>query len=96
MSAAERDFLLGELAGINQAIQTLRDAEATNGVRMSELDQLRLRQEDELIFLQAFITDIEDADMSEAVAKLNQDRTALEATTQITARLSRISLLDFI
>ncbi len=96
LTAAQRDFLLGELASIKASIQTVRDAEARNGVRMAELDKLATRQEDELVFLTGFISDIEDTDLPEAVAKLNQDRTALEATIQITARLGRISLLDFI
>ena len=80
------DFWLGPLRGI----------EAENGVRMQELDKIMMRQSGDLVFWRSYISDIEDVDIGEAIAKLNNDRTALEASTQVVARLSRVSLLDFI
>lgn len=96
LTIAQRDFLLGELGTIATTIQTLRNAEAANGVRMNELDKLTNSHGDELVFLETFISEIENVDMAEAVSKLTQDQTALEAAIQVMARLSRVSLLDFI
>jgi flagellar hook-associated protein 3 FlgL len=92
----QRQFLQAEVAGIKQAIDTLRDAEAQNGVRMDQLDKVRSRQEGDLVFWRGFISEIEDVNLTEVIANLNANQTALEASTQIVARLSRVSLLDFI
>lgn len=55
-----------------------------------------VRQEEDRAFLKGFIAEIEEVDITEAITKLNQDQTALEASLNVAARLSRVSLLDFI
>lgn len=92
----QRRFLQSEMAGIKQAIDTMRDAEAQNGVRMAQLDKITMRQTDDLVFWRSFISNIEDVNLTEVIANLNEDRTALEASIQVVARLSQISLLNFI
>ncbi len=92
----QRRFLQSEVAGIKQSVDSLRDAEAQNGVRMDQLAKINQRQSDDLVFWRGFISNIEDANLTEVIANLNEDRTALEASTQVVARLSRVSLLDFI
>ncbi len=92
----QREFLLGEIDTALQGIDVLRGIEAENGVRMQELDKIMMRQSGDLVFWRSYISDIEDVDIGEAIAKLNNDRTALEASIQVVARLNRVSLLDFI
>ena len=43
-----------------------------------------------------FAADIEDADMGEAISRLQQDDLALDVSFRMLAQLSRVSLLDFI
>ena len=42
-----------------------------------------------------FIGDIEDTDLAEAVARLNQDQAAAEAAGRMIAEINQLSLLNF-
>ena len=52
--------------------------------------------EGDLAFMRGFVSDIEDADMAEALSQLQLGETALQASLQMVARLGRLSLVDFI
>jgi flagellin-like hook-associated protein FlgL len=43
-----------------------------------------------------FVSNIADVNMGQAVANLNLDQTALQATTEVTAQLNQISLLNYL
>lgn len=92
----QKNFLIAELPVATTAITTARSFEAANGVRMQNLDKIIVRQEDETVFEQKFIAGIEGISLEEAIIKLNEDRTALEASMQVVARMSQLNLLNFI
>jgi len=43
-----------------------------------------------------FVSNIEDVDMAEALAKLNQNQTALQASYQTISQLNQLSLLNYL
>jgi flagellin-like hook-associated protein FlgL len=43
-----------------------------------------------------FIGDIEDVDLSEAIARLNQDQVAAEAAGRMIAQVNQLNLLNFL
>jgi flagellar hook-associated protein 3 FlgL len=92
----QRDFLVAEFNTALIAADNARAIEADNGVNMAMLDQLRGRQEEDLTFLKGFIYEIENVDMAEAVSNLKQSESALEASMQVLARMTRLTLLDFV
>lgn len=96
LTANQRDFLVAEFGNLVAGVQGARAAEAQNGVRMQAIDQLMERQEGDLAFLKRFAAGIEDVDITEAVTRLKRDEIALEASLSVTARIGRLSLLDFI
>ena len=96
MTIAQRDFLAGELAGLEQIAKDLNEIVASNGVKMRRVADVQQRHEDDRLFLRKLIGDIEEVDPAEAVTKLNDDRTALEATMQILIRLDRLNLLSLL
>ncbi len=96
MTNAQRDFLAGELAGLEQVAKDLNEIVASNGVKMRRVADLQQRHEDDRLFLRKLIGDIEEVDPAEAVTKLNDDRLALEATMQILVRLDRLNLLSLL
>ena len=57
---------------------------------------MNTRHSDDITFLSIFISDIEEVDTAEAIARLNQDQVALEASLAVTAQLTRLTLLDFL
>lgn len=96
LTDAQSDFLVNETKQIKTAQRTLTDAEAGNGVLMKQVQDATDRQADKVIFLSEFIKDTEDVDLPTAVAELNQHQTALQASFQILARISRLNLTDFL
>ena len=92
----QRTFLEGLITGLDGASRAVRAAETSNG-----LNQKRLNEATETVgarkdYLTDFIGGIQDADMAEAIARLNQDKTALEAAYNVVGNLGKLSLLNFI
>jgi flagellar hook-associated protein 3 FlgL len=48
------------------------------------------------LYLRHQISGIEDVDITEAISRLSQDQMVLEATMATVARLSQLSLADFL
>tara|TARA_B100001939_G_scaffold484_1_gene457 strand:- start:1715 stop:2638 length:924 start_codon:yes stop_codon:yes gene_type:complete len=96
LTPAQRAFLEGELATLDSAIDTLQLFVARNGTRQANLEDILVEHKDEEAFLQIFISDIEDADLAEAITQLENNQVALQASYEITAQLSRLSLLNFL
>ena len=96
LDATQRAFLEGELANLDQAIDTVRTMTARNGTRQANLDNIIEEHDIQENFLAGFISDLEDVDMAEAIARLNKDQVALQASYRISSELYDLSLLDFI
>ena len=79
------------------AVQTDVNAfAAINGTRHAQVTAARDRHETMSAYFTKFIGDIEDVDLSEAVARLNQDQVAAQAAGRMIAQLNQFSLLDFL
>jgi flagellar hook-associated protein 3 FlgL len=96
LTGNQRDFLVAEFQNALSGVEAVRRQEAANGVRLASLEKVVVRQEEDRAFLKGFIAEIEDVDITEAITRLNQSQTALEASLNVAARLSRVSLLNFI
>ena len=96
LDATQITFLKGEMANLDTALDNLRVLVARNGTRQSNVENFISEHENQEVFLEVFISDIEDVDVAEAIMRLNNDQTALEASYKITSELSRLSLLQFI
>jgi flagellar hook-associated protein 3 FlgL len=46
--------------------------------------------------VQGFVLNIEDVDIAQALAKLNQNQTALQASYHTISQLNQLSLLDYL
>ncbi len=96
LSTNQRDFLTDELANITAAAEQLNADVAVNGVRMARLETVEQRHTEELTFLTIFISDIKDVDAGEAITRLNQDNTALQASYRVLSQLNEMTLQDFL
>ncbi len=96
LAANQVDFLVGEFSAAVTAITTVRNAEQSNGLNMSAVENQLTRQQEEINFLDVFVAQIENADIAEAVTNMKAGETALTASMQVIARLGRLSLLDYI
>lgn len=96
LAGNQRDFLVAEFQNAIDGVQAIREQEAANGVKLASLDGVITRQEEDRAFIKGFIAEIEDVDITEAITRLTQEETALEASLTVTSRLTRLNLLDFI
>ncbi|MBI1210402.1 MAG: hypothetical protein GC190_02985 [Alphaproteobacteria bacterium] len=69
---------------------------AENGVRYNRASTALDQQQAMADYFTKFISDIEDADLPTAIAKLNADQTAAAASAKMIASLNQLSLLNFL
>jgi flagellar hook-associated protein 3 FlgL len=96
LDATQINFLKGELANMDTAIDNLRVLVARNGTRQKNVENFTKEHQNQEAFLKVFISDIEDVDVAEAISRMNNDQVALEASFKITGELSKLTLLNFI
>lgn len=92
----QREFLIAELEKIESAVQKAQSAQTNNALVGNRLDSIDEQHATAQIFLEGLVSDIEDVDLAEAITRLNQDQTALQASFQVLGSLSRLSLLNFL
>jgi len=79
------------------AIQTdINIFAAMNGSRHAQATAALERHESMTAYFTKFIGDIEDVDLAEAIARLNQDQVAAEAAGRMISQINQLTLLDFL
>ncbi len=96
MDATQRAFLETEISNLITAIGDVQDQTAANGLRIKKSEELVSQYQVTSDFLEVFVSDIEDTDLTVAITKLNSDQLALEASYNVMGQLSRLSLLNFL
>lgn len=96
LDQTEEDLLTVELNALDQARSDVQSAITRNGLNIRRLEELDVQHAETQDFLGGLIGDIEDINLAEAVTRLNQQQTTIEASFRTIGTLSRLSLLDFI
>jgi flagellar hook-associated protein 3 FlgL len=96
LTQAQSNFLSGKIGSAASASQAINNVAAGNGDTYNQLQDASTRQQSLSTLYKGFVSDLEDVDMGEAVSRLNQNQVALQAALQVTARLSQISLLNYL
>ena len=79
-----------------EAIGDLSRIRSDVGANYSVLEQTKLRHQQFMTYADTAISDIEDTDLAEAVTRISNNQTQLEASYLTLARLQSVSLLDFL
>jgi flagellar hook-associated protein 3 FlgL len=82
------------LAGIDAALDTTNRAQTIIGTRMAWVEQVQEQQGERDIVLAERRSRVGDTDIADAIARLQQSLTALEASQAAFARVSSLSLFD--
>lgn len=96
LSDAQRGFLENELQELESAIQAAQKTQIMNGLNGNKVEDIKNIQKDQSDYLEIFVADIEDVDIAEAITRLNNDQTALQASYQVVGSISRLSLVNFL
>jgi flagellar hook-associated protein 3 FlgL len=95
-TAAQLTALDTAVGQINDGLGTLRSANAENGRRQAQVETLAVRAGDRALVLKQMIGRNEDADMAQVASDLTQRQTVLEASYATYAKLSKLSLIDYL
>lgn len=93
---AQFDFLKNQLQTLTTAVDNLRTNQVKNGLAFERLEVVQQQHTDSVVFLETFISDLEDVNIAEAVTRLNNDQVALEASYQTISSLNQLTLLRFL
>ncbi|MEM6682581.1 MAG: flagellin [Pseudomonadota bacterium] len=96
LNPAQVTALTQQIAALDTAVQNIQKEQMLNGLKYSKLQDITDQQEAQKIFLETFISDIEDVDIAEAISRLNNTQTALEASYRVVGQTTRLSIVDFI
>lgn len=96
LTSAQRDFLIAKIGDLDAISAALYTELGLNGVAQSQAEDARLRNRDLRDLSELVISSVEDADIAEVVARLSQDRIAIEASARALAQASELSLLYYI
>lgn len=82
------------LSGIDAALDSVAKAQTILGTRMGWVEQVQAQQAERGIALATRRSRVGDTDVADAIARLQQSLTALEATQAAFARVSSLTLFD--
>lgn len=92
----DRAMLESALDLVNAALPEIAGYRSELGVRGASLEQINLAHSDAEVYLQRQISEIEDVDLTEAITRMTQDQMVVEASMATIARLSQVSLADYL
>jgi flagellar hook-associated protein 3 FlgL len=93
---AQQTFLESMIPTAVTAQHNVNAEAAANGIHYQTVKQAMEQLEASSVVYKGFVSNIEDVDMAEALARLNQNQVALQAAFQVTSTLNRLSLLDYL
>lgn len=96
LTTAQSDFLTGLSQQFQTAATGVNDRLAANGIAYNQAKTAAVQQGDVRATLASMISDIEDVDMAEAISKLTNAQTAMQASAKTYSIVQGLSLLDFL
>lgn len=93
---AQQAALNTAIGQIDDGLGQLRNANAENGRKMAQLEQLDERAGQRAVMMQDIIGQHEDADLSQVAIDISQRKTMLEASYSVFSQLSKIGLINYL
>jgi len=96
LTAVQKQFLQTETQNLQTITENLNQVVGQNGQLQQTVDDANTRLGQTDVNIKGFISDIEDADVAQAVANLNQSQLILQASAKMIADLKDNSLLNYL
>lgn len=93
---AQKTFLTAQLKRLDNASTSTIDAAAKNGSLANRLDQIKTSHEAQQLSLEKLVSSRTNVDPLQAVTDLQLSQVAVQASAQVVAQLSEVSLLNFL
>jgi flagellar hook-associated protein 3 FlgL len=95
-SAAQQSFLEGTIQTAATAAQGVTSEAAGNGIRYKQVQDSITQLQSTSTVYKGFVSNLEDVDIAQALANLQQNQVALQASFKMAASLNQDSLLNYI
>ena len=95
-TAAQQSFIESTIPTAVDVQRGVNTQAAANGMHFQMVDQATEQLKATSVVYKGFVSNIEDVDIAQALAELNQNQVALQAAFQVTSTLNRLSLLDYL
>jgi flagellar hook-associated protein 3 FlgL len=92
----DQALLSSALDLVNAALPKITSYQSEIGARQAALDRINQGHGDAEVYLQRQVSDIEDVDLTDAISRMTQDQMVVESSLATIARLSQLSLVDFL
>ncbi|MDZ7627937.1 MAG: flagellin [Parvularculaceae bacterium] len=92
----QADFLVQKVAEFDALSAALVQHQGANGIAQGQVDAAVDRNVQRRNLAEIVASEIEDVDLAEVIARLDQDRLAIEAAAQALAQSRELSLLNFL
>lgn len=96
LTAPQSDALRAQLTPLDTASAAILVKQSENGSAFRAAESVLEQHADMRMTLASMISDIEDADMAEAITKVNNAQFALQASAKTFTSIQRMSLLDYL
>ncbi len=96
LTPAQQAFISQKIAELDAISDSLYSELGLNGLAQGQTEDARVRNVQRRDLAEITASALEDADLAEVVARLNQDRIAIEAAAQALSQASELSLLNFL
>ncbi|HBS30929.1 MAG TPA: hypothetical protein DEA40_04195 [Parvularcula sp.] len=96
LTAAQAVFVVDQVAALDALSAALIEHQGANGVSQGQVEAAEGRNVQRRNLAEIVASEIEDVDLAEVVARLDQDRLAIEAAAQALAQSRELSLLNFL
>ena len=93
---AQQTFIESTFPAAISAQHNVNAQAAANGIHYQTVAQATEQLKASSLVYKGFVSNIEDVDMAQAIAQLNQNQVALQAAFQVTSTLNRLSLLNYL
>jgi flagellar hook-associated protein 3 FlgL len=90
------DGVRSSLSTLDSSMTQVLSARTEIGARMKRIDSAQNSIDDMQLYLQKALSDKQDVDFTKAVSDLTRQQTAFEAALAATAKVSRMSLMDYL
>ena len=93
---SDRKLMQGGVGEMDQLLEGLTFAQSNIGSGLKSIDQQNSVIEDTVLNLTTTLSSIEDLDYTKAITKMNQQMMSLEAAQSSFAKISQLSLFNYI
>lgn len=96
LTSGDSTNISNQLTGLEEAADQVRSQQSRLGNTSARMDDMISLHENTLLLVEATLSRNQDADLTEVLSEISKMETSLEATMQVTARVSSLSLMDYL